>query len=354
MIKKYLKSVLIIAGFLLFILFVKTLYIGGVFKKIVNYNSGKTEFIYTNMAGTEDIAYDSKLQFLYISSSNRWETMLKHRNPLDGIFALNLKDTLNRKPKKMLTTYSGEFHPHGISVIQQDSSTYIFAVNHNNKGSFVEKFILKNGTLMHLRTYKNDLMFSPNDVAAITDSTFYVTNDHGNQPGFKQTIENYLQLPNSYVLYFDGQNYKKVIEGLKYANGVNISADKKEVYVATSTGQKFYIYKRESSGDLTLQHYIDTHTGIDNITIDEKNGDIWVAGHPKLLQFTNHAKDSTNISPSEIIRIHKMPNGIYKQEKIYLNDGSEISGTSVAYKFKSYVFVGDVFQHKLLKIKLHD
>lgn len=341
-------------GILLLILVFKTLYIGGVFKSIVDYNKGKTEFVFTNMAGTEDIAYDSKQNFLYISSSNRWSAMLKHQKPLDGIYALNLNDSLNTIPKKMLTTYSGEFHPHGISIIQQDSSTYIFVVNHNDKGSFVEKFILKNGTLMHLKSYKNDLMFSPNDIAAITDSTFYVTNDHGNQPGLKQTLENYLQLPKSYVLYFNGQIYKKVIEGLKYANGINISADKNEVYVATSTGQKFYIYKRESSGTLTLQHYINTHTGIDNITIEAKNGNIWVAGHPKLLQFTNHAKDSTKISPSEVIKIYKMPNGIYKQDQIYLNDGSEISGTSVAYKFNNYVFVGDVFQHKLLIVKLND
>lgn len=338
-------------GFVFIILVFKTLYIGGVFKTIVNYNSGKTEFIYTNMAGTEDIDYDYKKHILLISSSNRWSSMLKKQNPLDGIYALDIYDSLNTKPKRILTTFRGAFHPHGISVIQQDSSTFVFAVNHNKKGSFVEKFILKNGTLMHLKTYENDLMFSPNDVAAVTDSTFYVTNDHGNQPGLKQTLENYLQLPKSYLLYYNGKNYNKVAEGFKYANGVSYSKDKNEVYVATSTGQKLYIYKREFNGALTLKHYIATHTGIDNIAIDAK-GDLWLAGHPKLLQFTSHAKDSTKISPSEVLRIHKMQNGIYVQDRVYLNDGTEISGSSVAFKFKNYVFVGDVFQHKLLKIRI--
>lgn len=340
-------------GFVFIIFVFKTLYIGGVFKSIVNYNAGKTDFIYTNMAGTEDIVYDSIHQFLYISSSNRWASMLKHQKPLDGIYALDINDSLNANPKKMLTTYRGEFHPHGISVIQQDGSTFVFAVNHNNKGSFIEKFSLQNGTLMHLKTYANDLMFSPNDVAAITDSTFYVTNDHGNQAGFKQTLENYLQLPKSYVLYFDGKTYKKVINKLKYANGISFSKDNNAVYVATSTGQNVYIYKRALDGSLNLSHYINTHTGVDNVTIDNQ-GDLWLAGHPKLLQFTSHAKDSTKISPSEVIIIHKLPNGIYEQTQIYLNDGTEISGSSVAFKFKNYVFVGDVFQHKLLKIKLTD
>lgn len=352
MIKKYLKKGGIIFGIVFLIIVLKTLIIGGVFKNITNSNIGKTDYIYHNMPGTEDVEFDSKRQFLLISSSNR-AMMLKNQNQRDGIYALNLKDTNNTKPKRMLTTYGGAFHPHGISLIQQDSATYVFAVNHNNQGSFIEKFIIKNGTLMHLKTYQNNLMFSPNDVVAITDSTFYVTNDHGSKPGFKQTLENYLQLPKSYVLYFDGQNFKKVAEGLKYANGVSYSKEKHEVYVATSIGQKLYIYNQAPNGALILTHYINTHTGIDNITIDN-SGDLWLAGHPKLLKFIAHAKDSSKISPAEVIRIHKMPNGIYKQDQIYINDGYEISGTSVAYKFNNYLFVGDVFQSKLLRIKLKD
>ncbi|NCP20397.1 MAG: hypothetical protein GW847_00175 [Zetaproteobacteria bacterium] len=349
--KTVIKLGLFIVGLLLLMLVFKMLYIGGAFKSINNFNLGKTEYIYTNMAGTEDIDFDSKHQLLLISSSNRWASMLKNENRIDNIYALDVNDTLNTNPKRILNTFRGEFHPHGISIVQQDSSTYVFVVNHNKKGSFVEKFLFKNGTLMHLKTYENDLMFSPNDVAAVTDSTFYVTNDHGYRSKFKQTLENYLQLPKSYLLYFDGTNYKKVVSGLKYANGVNLSNDKSEVYLATTTGQKLYIYTKSAQGTLKLRHYVNTHTGIDNITVDSQ-GDLWLAAHPKLLKFSQHAKDSTKISPSEVIRIHKLPNGIYKQEKIYLNNGLEISGTSVAYKFKNYIFIGDVFQHKLLKINL--
>jgi len=351
MLKKYIKITLILVLIVALALVLRILYIGGAFKNIKNYNAGTVTKIYTNMAGTEDLAFDKVHNLLLISSSNRWAITLKHENPLDGIYALYLNDSINKNPKKMLTTFTGNFHPHGISVLQQKGNTYVFAVNHNKTGSYVEKFKIKNDTLIHLKSYANELMFSPNDVAAVTDSTFYVTNDHGYKPGFKQTLEDYLQLPKSYLLYFDGKNYTKVVSGLKYANGVNLSADKSEVYLATSTGQKLYIYKRDAHGFLDIQQYINTHSGIDNITVD-KQGDLWLAAHPQLLKFARHAKDSTKLSPSEVIRIHKKDNGVYKQTVYYLNDGTEISGTCVAYRFKNQLFVGDVFQHKLLRIKL--
>jgi len=279
--------------------------------------------------------------------------MLKNENPLDGIYALNLSDSLNGAPKKILTTYSGDFHPHGMSVLQQEGSTYLFVVNHNKTGSYIEKFKFKNGTLMHLKSYANDLLFSPNDVTALTDSTFYVTNDHGSRTKLGTSLEAYLQLPKSYVVYFDGQHYKKVISHLRYANGLILSADKQKLYVATSTGQKILIYNLKANGDVSLQHYINTHTGNDNITVDAA-GDLWIGAHPKLLKFTVHATDSTKISPSEVLRIHRQKNGIYKQKVYYLNDGVEMSASSVAYKFGDNIYVGDVFQHKLLRISLKE
>jgi arylesterase / paraoxonase len=353
MFKKYLKIVLKLALAVIIILLTKTLYIGGVFKSIDNYNAGLTTKVYTNMPGTEDLAYDKVHNLLFISSSNRWATTLKNENPLDGIYALDLSDSLNGETKKILTTYSGDFHPHGISVLQQEGSTYLFVVNHNKTGSYIEKFKFENGTLMHLKSYANDLLFSPNDVTALTDSTFYATNDHGSRTNFGNTLEAYLQLPKSYVVYFDGQHYKRAISHLRYANGLILSRNKQKLYVATSTGQKIMIYDINANGDLSLQHYINTHTGNDNITIDV-TGDLWIGTHPKLLTFTAHAKDSTKISPSEVLRIHKQANGIYKQTVYYLNDGSEISASSVAYKFGDNIYIGDVFQRKLLRITLKE
>ncbi|NDK18493.1 MAG: hypothetical protein GW912_05700, partial [Zetaproteobacteria bacterium] len=52
--KTVIKLALSLTGLLLLALVLKILYIGGIFKSINNFNLGKTEYIYTNMAGTED------------------------------------------------------------------------------------------------------------------------------------------------------------------------------------------------------------------------------------------------------------------------------------------------------------
>jgi len=44
-------------------------------------------------------------------------------------------------------------------------------------------------------------MISPNDVVAVAPDQFYVTNDHGYPHGFMLTLEDYLQLPASSLLY---------------------------------------------------------------------------------------------------------------------------------------------------------
>mgnify|MGYP000167817978 CR=1 FL=1 len=84
----------------------------------------------------------------------------------------------------MPNNYDVEFHPHGISLLRKDTTLYVFAVNHNNAGDFVESFMFNNGTLEHLVSYSSPAMCCPNDLIATDIDTFYVTNDHGTTKGF--------------------------------------------------------------------------------------------------------------------------------------------------------------------------
>jgi len=67
-------------------------------------------------------------------------------------------------------------------------------------------------------------MHSPNDILPVGPTSFYVTNDHGNSTVLGRMAEEYLQLARSYVLYYDGQNFRKVAEALAYANGINMTS----------------------------------------------------------------------------------------------------------------------------------
>ncbi len=344
------KKIVLITLVALVLLIVKILYQAGVFKTIVNHSDLKNISLYTNVTGTEDLDIDRENALLFISSSDRWNIDSTSASK-DGIYLLNLNSVgaKQNKPVRLATTLAEEFHPHGIYFLKKDNKDYLFAVNHNKKGNFVEVFQYQNNQLTHLKSYKNDQMCCPNDVLAVDVDKFYVTNDHGAAKGFARTLEDYLQLANSYVLYFDGNSFSKVLEGVVYANGINVSKDGKTVYVTEVSGGKIYVMDRDiESGQLSERFNQDLDTGADNISIDI-DGNLWIGSHPQLLAFVGHAKNTGRYAPSQVLMLTHNGASKFDVKEIYLNDGKQISASSVAVRYKDDVYVGVVFESKLLK-----
>lgn len=246
-----------------------------------------------------------------------------------------------------------DFHPHGISLWRSpDGRLLLFAVSHRQRdGSHaVERFEWRNDSLLHLESIVDpDRMTSPNDVAAVGERSFYVTNDHYYPlPGPARTLEDYLQRAISYVNYYDGKTFRTVAEGIAYANGVNLSPDGGTVYVAATTGRKLLTYARNpDDGSLQLTEETGLETGVDNIEVDAR-GDLWIGCHPQLLRFVAHAKDSAEKSPSQILHLRANPQGGYAVTEMFLNDGREYSGSTVAVPFRGRWIVGSVFEPSLL------
>jgi arylesterase/paraoxonase len=257
------------------------------------------------------------------------------------------------KPEKIKTDYSGEFHPHGISFLKKDSASFLFVVNHKSKGDFVELFKFEKDQLYHIRTFSDPMMCCPNDLVAVDVDKFYVTNDHGNKDGFMRVLEDYLKIASSYLLYFDGTEYRKAYEGLNYANGVAISNDGQQLYLTHTTGRQMLTFDRKpETGYLDIKSTLELGTGVDNITVDEE-GNIWIAAHPKLFSFVEHSKNPAKNSPSELLKVTPHESNTFSIERVFTNDGSQLSGSSVGITYKGEVFIGVVFENKLLRGKLN-
>jgi arylesterase/paraoxonase len=214
----------------------------------------------------------------------------------------------------------------------------------------IERFEWKNDSLTHLESIKDiKLMTSPNDVTAVGERLFYVTNDHGySEKGLGRTLEEYLQRKISYVNYFDGNSFKKVATRIAYANGINHSADYTKIFVASPTGGKVIVYNRDLiTGNLTLSEEVDVRTGVDNIELDSA-GSLWIGCHPQLLKFVAHAADPSKFSPSQVIKLTPDPQGKYQMEEVFLNDGTTYSGSTVAAVYKNKLLIGSVFEKTLL------
>lgn len=328
-------------------LMVKTYYNAGEFKEIAPHFNAECKAI-SGVLSSEDITVDPKTGMAFISSADRrtqWSGITHVQK--GAIYGLDLKV---RDPELVNLTadFSEEFNPHGIGLWIGENRKSLFVVNHRQDGHFVEIFDFKNNRLIHRESIEGVLMHSPNDVIPVGPRAFYVTNDHGNSSELGRVVEEYLQLARSLVLYYDGNDFCIVAEGLAYSNGINLSPDGSTVYVAATVGQKICVYHREKgAGDLKLRHTIELGTGPDNIEVDE-SGNLWIGCHPKLLTFVKYSKDPQELSPSQVLKVTVQKPDSYTVDEIYLNSGEPLSGSSVAAVSGDTMLIGSVFDARVL------
>ena len=339
--------VLVIGG-----LGVKTFYDAGEFKVLTPHFNGQANTI-DGVLSSEDITIQPQMAMAFISSDDRrahWSGEGQARQGAIYGFDLN---AANPQLVNLTEDFPRQLNPHGIGWWMAPSGDLsLFVVNHRDDGHFVEIFDYRDGQLAHRQSVSGGLMHSPNDVLPVGPDAFYVTNDHGNASELGRMAEEYLQLARSYVLYYDGKNFRKVAEKLAYANGINTSPDGRTVYVAATVDQKIFVYDRDlNSGELSPRDTIEAGTGVDNIEIDQR-GNLWIGCHPKLLTFVKYSKDPGALSPSQVIRVDIQASGQYDIKEIYLNNGRPLSGSSVAAVFKDKLLIGSVFDERFLLCRL--
>lgn len=115
------------------------------------------------------------------------------------------------KAKKLkFTNFNGPFVTHGIDVIDdpdmpKGKAIYLFAVNHipspaynenrntqeHKARSIIEVFhyIIGSDTIQHMRSVWDPLITTPNDIVAVSPTSFFVTNDHFYREGFMRELE---------------------------------------------------------------------------------------------------------------------------------------------------------------------
>jgi len=355
---KIVLLVIVILILLFGLLVLKTLWNAGQFKCIKSFSLYSCEQV-TGFPGPEDIVIDRESGTALISFTDRRAAIAgKAHNA--GIIAYSLVDP-GAKPVPVETDFKGPFTPHGIHLYHApDGTKLLFAVNMGQDSHFfqstgsstIEIFSYRDGKLFHQETIRGTELSSPNDVLAVGPRQFYVSIDHGATSVIGKKFENYLQLPLSYLLYFDGERFRKAAGGIAYANGIGLSPDGATLYVGATVGRKVHVYTRNpETGELKEKKSIKVGTGVDNLDV-HTDGSIWAGCHAKLLSFVAHSKDPTALSPSEVIRIRPLREGGYDVTRVYLNDGGELSGSSVAAAWKNRLLIGAVYDERFLDCTL--
>ena len=202
--------ILIIIVFSVFI--IKTLNDAGEFKQISPHFEGSCISIIGSV-GAEDITI-LKNGLAIIYSDDRRQTLagkpvqgaiFSYDLTADSPFLINLTKELNI-----------DFHPHGISVYEKGEGAFVMAVvNHSQKRHSIEIFEYGDAGLIHEKTIIDPLLISPNDLVFINETQLYITNDHGNSSEWGKTIEEYLQLARSNVLFYDGNEFTIAIKKIR-------------------------------------------------------------------------------------------------------------------------------------------
>ncbi|KFP47725.1 Serum paraoxonase/arylesterase 2, partial [Cathartes aura] len=146
------------------------------------------------------------------------------------------------------------FNPHGISTyVDRDDTMYLFVVNHPHQKSTVElfKFVEDDNSLVHLKTVRHDLLTSVNDIVAMGPDSFYATNDHYFSDFILMFLEMFLGLTWSNVVYYSPKEVKEVAAGFYSANGINISPDRKYIYVADVFDHNVHVMEKHANWSLT-------------------------------------------------------------------------------------------------------
>lgn len=339
----------LITALLFFIMLIlSTLITAGVFKTIKPINTDMCEEI-TGVVGAEDITFIPGTNRMFISSYDR---RIEVADPSESIPGVIYEYDLDTQVLKQVSPDFADFKPHGFSLYTTASGQIkLFVVDHANQQHQIQIFDYEDGLLKLERTIVSNQITSPNDIVAVGGHQFYVTNDHGFVAGLPRLLEDYLMLPLSNVVFYDGKEAREVASGFSYANGINVNKKGDRLYLAAVSSLMVYEFERNlATNELTQIQRINTGTGVDNIELDE-NGDLWIGAHPQLLKFVAHAKNEGSYSPSEVIKI-KVSDGSYDVEVEYANDGKAFSGSSVAAVKGNHLMIGGVFDRRMLHCQL--
>lgn len=326
---------------------------GGLLRGIEPMEWGKCEAI-QGVIGAEDINIDRMNNIAYIGADDRRRYLTT--GDLNGIengaiWTLDLTNP-NSQPVRMKDDYDGVFHPHGISLLMDEQGVKeIYVINHISLTEHeVDVFTVVSPNELKLRRrIVFPGMISPNDLVLVGKDQFFMTNDHGHPRGtLMEKVEDYLGLPFSNVMYFDGEKAEVVIEGVKMVNGIQIDKKAENLYLAESTGRRVSRYKRgETIRDWHKHSDVNVEASVDNLEWDGDNH-LLTAAHPKAFDFLAHVKDNDSLSPSEVIRIDVSGEKM-SAETVYLNMGEALSGSSVATRMDKTLLIGTVFEPHFLR-----
>ncbi|KAK6165592.1 hypothetical protein SNE40_022493 [Patella caerulea] len=312
-----------------------------------------SEHLYTFKDGLTFITSGLAVQNL---STHTKEYMVKH-NIVGRMYLFDFNNNKAKVEELSIVGSNGGFNlklfrPHGIGGwLDKSGRKLLFVVNHEEQGvDYIEKFefIPESKQLKHIKRYRDDTMLLLNDVQPTSEDSFYFTN-YGTGPGlFMMKVQILCQMAWNTVVYFDGNDYRVVLDGMAMSNGIAMSNDGRYVYIATTISHEILVTERKPNNDLVRKQVYPVYSFVDNIIVDSKTDNLYIAGHPIGHKIFLHLDKPDYRAPSQVLMLYVKDGNITKTRELFYDDGDLITGSTVATVFNSKLLIGTIIDTTVL------
>jgi len=293
--------------------------------------------------GPEDLVLDTSAGYYrLLVSCNARRPGQPH---LGEIFEVNLQNDRSFPLKRTGEPDSLIFNPHGICISANNEGAFLYAVSHNDikKKQYIVKYKILPGELQFKALYTHPLLVSPNALTANSDGSFWVSNDAGKRGSVMEML---FRMKRCKVIFYDGKSkWSVAAQRLSFGNGIVTKSD--TAYVATTRQNKLFSYTILPDGKFVNRKTIAKITGQDNLRFFGNS--LLIAVHLKPMAFVRHVKNPIKKSPTVVYRINLSD---LKKELIYADDGSVISAGSTGLIVNGYLYIAQVFEPFILKVKV--
>ncbi|KAF9519150.1 hypothetical protein BS47DRAFT_1370793 [Hydnum rufescens UP504] len=266
-----------------------------------------------------------------------------------------------------------DFHPLAPQIIPSTAHepATLFVINHGRVNTTIEVFHLTDTapyTATYVRTLSHRAFVSLNSIAAVSRTTFYVTNDHAvtrRLPifgAFLSLLETFLRIPSTWVDRVDlvGSDIRITrVANLAFANGIAVSPTRKKLWWPL----------RHRTNDLTYRSVVPVPFAPDNVAYDEEDGSIIVAGHPHFYSLIRVAAKETDTAPSWVTEISATKASTndstapypavsrapvvssHAVNTLYQSNGSHYSSSSTGVRVGKDLFVAGLYADGILHCK---
>ncbi len=327
------------------------------------------------VSGIEDLAVDTATGTVFLSAYDRRAVarQLKEggaRLAQGGLYALPLSgigeeaEVAARRVRRVAAG-AADFHPHGIGLWAGRPRT-LFVIDRVYERAGDGWRLSPRVEIGRLDAASRRLspagphgvvadpaLCAPNDVVALDENRFLVTDDHGSCGGAGRLLEDALGLARSSVHYYDGSRLRRVIEGIDFANGVAIGPPgaPEWLYVAATRGRGLLVYRladvlHAARPLRTPLAVLPVGAGLDNLAWGD-DGRLYAARHASLLRYALFRRGWTGRSPSRVVRwsTHEVTPAA---QLVYAADGALVSGLTVATFARGRLLAAGAFADRLL------